>query len=224
VEPGPVRTEAEPGTLKPRRWHRRLFWLALAAVLVASAWFFRAPILTGAARFLDVSESPQKVDYVLVLGGDHDTRPFVAAALVKAGWAREALIPADTGGLPPAEIPGTPEHEIMRRVLIARGVRPESITLLQGHARSTREEAAELAAFLHDRPDCSVIVVTNGYHTRRARMHFDRALGNRIASVHFVAAPTEGYDETNWWRSDQGCVQYMSEFIKLAWQSVGGTE
>jgi uncharacterized SAM-binding protein YcdF (DUF218 family) len=224
VEPGPVRTNAPPGPVKRRRWPTRLFWLALVVLLGLSTWFFRTPLLIEAGRFLDVSESPQKVDYVYVLGGDNDTRPFTAAALIKAGWAREALIPGEsvspavTNGLIP------PEHEIMRRVLIARGVRPESITILPGQASNTREEAAELAEFLRDHPDCTVAVITNGYHTRRARMHFVRALGDRIASVHFFAAPTDGYDATNWWHDDRGLIQFTNEFVKLAWQSVGGTD
>jgi uncharacterized SAM-binding protein YcdF (DUF218 family) len=60
-----------------------------------------------------------------------------------------------------------------------------------------------------------VAVVTTGYHTRRARRTFRQVLGADAARVRFVAAPTDGFDETNWWRSEQGVRCYLTEYVKL---------
>jgi uncharacterized SAM-binding protein YcdF (DUF218 family) len=205
----------------PRRWLRRLRWPLLTLLVGAALWLFRAELLEGAARFLDVSEPPRKVDYVMVLGGDYNTRPFVAAALVKTGHASAALVPTVAANPRPSAV-GLSEHEILRRVMLVRGVAAESIVLLPGNATSTQEEAGALAEFLQTRPDCSVAVITNAYHTRRARMLFARVLGERMQRIHFVAAPTDGYDATNWWRTSTGTAQYLNEFFKLGYYSLGG--
>src|SRR6516162_5700003 len=73
---------------------RRLRWLVLSVFVVALLVLYvsRNPVLTAAARFLDISEPVQATDYVMVLGGNVQIRPFVAAALLNAGLARKALV------------------------------------------------------------------------------------------------------------------------------------
>jgi uncharacterized SAM-binding protein YcdF (DUF218 family) len=195
----------------------RLGCLGLLAVLLYAS---RGCYLPAAARFLDVSEPPRRVDYALVLGGGSGTRPFVAAALFKAGLARRILVPRVKpapevrDGLAPAD------HEVMRRVLRARGVPAEAILLLGEECDSTADEARALGAFLAAEPPARVAVVTNGYHTRRARSIFRRALGESAAALVFVAAATDGFDETNWWRFESGVRTYANEYVKLAVQLV----
>src|SRR5437867_1821741 len=76
---------------KPTRRKRWLVLLVFAAVLLALI-AGRRPVLVAMARFLDVSEPAQPTDYVMVLGGDMQIRPFVAAALLNAGLARKAVV------------------------------------------------------------------------------------------------------------------------------------
>lgn len=206
---GPRRGSA----LKGRRW--RLGCGVLLALLVG-LYLGHPWLLAGAARFLDVSEPPQPTDYVLVLGGGSDTRPFVAAALVNRGLARQVLVPRVK---PYAEVEQgdrPSEETITCGVLRARGVPEDAIILLDGACASTRDEAAALARFLDGQPGMTVAVVTTDYHTRRARAIFRKVLGERAAGLHFVAAPSDGYDAGNWWRFEDGFVAYSNEYVKLA--------
>ena len=172
-------------------------------------------LLPAAARWLDVSEPPAPVDDVMVLGGESRIRPFVAAALFNKGLAKRVLIPtvkpspAVVEGLVPAE------DEIIYQVLRKRGVPADAIVRLPGEVDSTADEAAALGRYLEDKPDHSVTVVTTCYHTRRVRWIFRKQLGARANQVHFVGGPTDGYDTSNWWRSETGTRQYMNEFVKL---------
>jgi uncharacterized SAM-binding protein YcdF (DUF218 family) len=220
---GPVREDVAIGShhnssVTPRRirWKR---W-ALVVATALSVWLARAPLLMWAGRSLDVSEPPRWSDYVLVLGGDHDQRPAVAAALYKAGLTGQILI--TVGRASPEVAAGLvePDHEVVRRVLCARGVPDTAIILLAGPVDSTLEEAVRLGRFLEDHPGGVVTVVTSDYHTRRSRLLFQR-VNLRGAGVHFVGAPTEGFDATNWWKSEDGCSAYLSEFVKLAAYSLG---
>jgi uncharacterized SAM-binding protein YcdF (DUF218 family) len=204
------------------RWLWRLGWLALFGVLCLALYLCRAQLLLWAGQFLDVSDPPRGSDYVLVLGGGCETRPFVAAALVKSGRARTVLVPT-TGQLTQATaslVP--PEHEIIRRVLVARGVPADSIVLLPGAVSSTLDEARALREFLDEHPDSTVAVVTHPFHTRRARVLFGRVLGPRLSQLHFVTAPAESYGANNWWQTENGTVAYLSEYVKLAYCLLGG--
>jgi len=50
-------------------------------------------VLPPLARFLDVSQTPRATDYVLVLNGDPETRPFAARPWF--GWSvKEVLLTA----------------------------------------------------------------------------------------------------------------------------------
>ncbi|OAI50956.1 hypothetical protein AYO44_05190 [Planctomycetaceae bacterium SCGC AG-212-F19] len=203
--------------MKHPPWARRLRWPGLLLVTLGLLYLLRGTFLPQVAKFLDVSETSGQVDCVLVLGGGRETRPFVAAAMLKTGRARMVLIPtvrkaieAERGLMPD-------EHEIIRRVLLARGVKAEAIVLLAGEVASTFDEAHALQHFLADHGDASIAVVTNWYHTRRARLVFDRILGAQATRIHFVSAPTDDFDATNWWQSEQGINMCIHEYVKLAY-------
>jgi uncharacterized SAM-binding protein YcdF (DUF218 family) len=178
--------------------------------------------LTAMGRFLDASDTPAPVDCVLVLGGDHDHRPQVAAALFKAGLARQVLVPVlrkkagvDAGNALPSE-------EIVRCMLIARGVPIGAIVFLDGEVDSTSDEATALARYLDSHRGLSIAVVTTDYHTRRARWTFQRHIGDRASSLRFIAAPAHGFDATNWWHKEDGFVTYLNEYVKLGYYCVRG--
>jgi uncharacterized SAM-binding protein YcdF (DUF218 family) len=194
------------------RWLRRLLVLGTLGVLL---WFAVPQVLPGVAGYLDVSQPPHVVDCVMVLGGGVDSRPFAAAALIKAGRARQVLLPrvqldaaAQDGFLPP-------EQEITRQVLLKRGVPATAIRLLPGDVASTQDEARALAAYLADKPDLTVAVVTTTWHTRRARRVFEQVLGERATQLSFVGVPTDGYAPDDWWRHDDSFATYLTEYAKL---------
>ncbi len=221
---GPIRTEpalkpavgvtaSPPPTRRRWRWKR---WVALLAVL-AALWLGRAPLLTAMGRYLDVSAPPTAADFVMVLGGDHNYRPAVAAALYKAGLAHKVLVPAVHRGVDVIENLSPPEEEVIRGVLTACGVPERDIIILDSDVDSTENEATALARFLDDHPGASVTIVTTDYHTRRARWIFERRCGGRAPTLHFVSAPAQlGFSASDWWRSENGFTTYLNEYAKLA--------
>lgn len=172
--------------------------------------------MTGAARFLDDSDPPQQVDYVFLLSGGESTRPFVAASLVKAGFAGKVLLPMPKqfhnveAGLYPRE------ERITRQILLARGVSEKDILVLDDRVcEHTHHEAKTLLEFLEKHPNSKVAVVTNNFHTRRARLIITRELGDKVSQVIFIAAPTDGFDQSDWWHYERGVVTYSNEYVKL---------
>lgn len=194
------------------RWKGSALLLCLAVTLYGSRYY----VLRSAADFLDVTQPlTSPVDYVMVLGGGHDTRPFVAAALVKKGLARGVLVPSVAED--PDDDASASETEMIQRVLEARGAPPQAICRLPGACTSTADEAASLKTFLDAAAPCTVAVVTDASHSRRARWIFARVLGEHEGQVRFVAAPSNGFDKSAWWKTESGSVCYLSECLKFAY-------
>lgn len=223
MEPGPVPNAApQPAAPVKRRrpWLRRLVLLVLLLFLTVLLTVLLVPgwVLPPLARYLDVSETPERADFVLVLNGDPETRPFAAAALVRAGLVREVLLTRQRLTLESASVQEgamLSELEITERILLARGVTKDRIRILPGDVTSTADEARVLAAFLAEHPQATVAIVTNGFHTRRARMVFRKLLGDNAARVSFVGIPRDGADPENWWQTPHGCSVYVGEYCKL---------
>ncbi len=197
------------------RPRRLLCGIFLLGVLLALCVAMYPQWLRAMAHWLDVGTHPQRAEYVMVLNGGEDTRPFMAAALVKAGFARHVLI-VRTPPTPVAEdeiLP--PTYEINRCVLLNRGVPASNITILPGAATTTFDEAMALAAFLADKPKTRVLVVTNEYHSRRSRWVFARTLADRADQVRFISAPSDQIPMDYWWRDEEGSVTIIPEYLKL---------
>ncbi|MBX3439367.1 MAG: YdcF family protein [Planctomycetaceae bacterium] len=189
---------------------------ALTGVLLGAAFLFPSePVLTGLCRWLDVGEAAACADHVLLLPGDDTYRPLTVAAVIKSGLAGNVLIPetavpADVAdGLRPAT------HELLVQVLQHRGILRENIVCLTGASRTTFDDAHALSAYLENRPDDRVIVVTNAFHTRRARFIFRRVLGDQAQRLQFVAAPNPGFAEQTWWQNRSSANIVLAENLKL---------
>jgi uncharacterized SAM-binding protein YcdF (DUF218 family) len=164
---------------------------------------------------LDVGEKPQAVDVVMILPGDFNTRPFVAAALFKAGLARMVVTARNRPTVDVQTGVSLPQDEITRRVVVARGVPADRFLVLSMETTSTFDDAKALAAFVDAKKVASVAVVTNDYHTRRASWVFHQVLQDRDVKIHFVSAPTDGFSADNWWQVDNGFLSYANEYAKL---------
>lgn len=194
----------------------KLAAVPVVLVLLLGLYAVRRPILVQLGDWLDVGETPVHSEFVLALPGDEDTRPFVAAALAKTGFAERALIlpsqasPDEEDGLVP------PTSEITRRVYEARGVPEDRLVYLTGTSTSTFHDASIVRDHMREHaPDARLLVVTNHYHSRRARWIFRRVFGNDMARVTFVSAPIDGVTAENWWTRSEGLFNYTSEYIKL---------
>jgi len=197
---------------------RRKRWLTallIAVAVLALVYIGRRHLLPPVARWLNVAGAPRQADYVMVLPGDENVRPFVAAALVRTGHAEAVLVPTTETGPEVEDGIRPPTHEIIRRVLLHRGVPEEKIVILRAKSRHTTGDAQGLADFLEASPGASVSVVTSAYHTRRARFAFAGVLGERMDQVSFVATPNEGFSPEDWWQSPGGFVAIVGENLKL---------
>lgn len=215
-------TDLRQASTRQRRHHPWL-WGGLATVLLLGPtllYLAREPLLTAAARALTIDDAEPPADYLVVLGGDAETRPFVGAALYRNGFAPKVLIPEhksdriiDLGLIPSPSA-------LYRRILQLEGVPSKAIVQLPDVVDSSWDEARSLRRFLVSHPARRVIVVTSAEHTRRARWIFRKVLAGMPVEVRMAPAYHLRFDETNWWKDDEGALAYLHEYLKFCFYLV----
>jgi hypothetical protein len=71
---------------------RRVAAILLLVLLAGGVWREHAALLRGAAELWIVSDPITPADAVVVLGGDLEVRPFIAAELYKQGLVPKVLV------------------------------------------------------------------------------------------------------------------------------------
>lgn len=191
-------------------------------LLVVLAYAFRSQILTGIADLLVVNDPLHPADIIFVLNGDYNTRPFRASELYEKGLApviviaRSEMLPAEELGLAPNDT------DVSIGVMKALGVPPEKIVVLpvEGGTTSTFDEAIALRQYIESHNLHSLILLTSAFHTRRAKWIFDRELSGLPVRLEVAAVPHYGFDESDWWQSEDGLITLNNEYIKLVYYFV----
>jgi uncharacterized SAM-binding protein YcdF (DUF218 family) len=188
--------------------------IGIAIALLAAVWIAREPILSAMGQWLDVGVPPRRADFAMILTGDENTRPFVAAALVKKDWVRQALATQVKNPPGVADDDELACNENIRRIMRHQGIPSDRFLTLPGEATTTFDEAQALAAFLETRPDAKVLIVTNHYHTRRAKWIFSRMLPSTV-SISMISVPADNFDLREWWKNEKGWGIVTSEYLKI---------
>ncbi len=188
----------------------------ILALLAASAYAFRAQLLTRAAGFLVVANDPlQPADVLFVLNGDYNTRPFRAADLYRQGLA-PAVVIAQSANQPVQNL-GLLQNETSIAVAAMEklGIPSEKIVVLPGGVTSTYDEALALRRYVQEKGLHTVILVTSAFHTRRARWIISKELAGLGVTLQVSPVPYGGFDAANWWKSEDGLVTVNNEYVKL---------
>lgn len=212
----PTVPTAQPteGPADRRRWLVRLA-LVVATVAFSATYVTRAPLLSGVAYLLTVDTVAAPADYIVPLGGGAETRPFEAAALYKKRIAPRVLIfeyatnDVIRMGLASS---GT---ELYRRILEIEGVPDSAIQVIPGVVSDTWGEALAVRHVLPPGHPVRLVVVTSPEHTRRALWAFRKVFADTPVDIRMAPARNLRFNETNWWRHDEGVLTYMHEYLKL---------
>jgi uncharacterized SAM-binding protein YcdF (DUF218 family) len=196
---------------------------ALALVLVAAYWR-RDFLLVEIGRAWSVNDPAPKVDAIVVLGGGPDNRPPAAAELYRAGVAPRVLymdVKLTAGermeqrmGIEATESDGT------RLLLLTNGVPEKAIEKIGRQVASTYDEARAVREWARGTKVQSIEIVTDIFHTRRARWVFRRELKGTGIEIHMAGIPTEDYNATNWWQNEAGVIAFQNEIAKYLYYQI----
>ena len=173
------------------------------------------------ARLLIVKAPPTNADALLLLSGSSTIleRTHYAAALYFQHRTPKILLTNDNqmGGWS-AEDNRNPYYvEIASRELQRLGVPGRDIEVIGNTVSSTYDEANVLRDYTHGKNIHSILLVTSGYHSRRALRTFRHALAGSGIEVGLEPVPT-GWQTPNpavWWVTPRGWKLVAGEYLKL---------
>jgi uncharacterized SAM-binding protein YcdF (DUF218 family) len=184
-------------------------------VVAAATLFFTV------GTWLVVEDPLVHADVIVVLSGRLPERAIEAARIYKAGysdlvWISPPVSPVDE--LKTMKISYLGEDFYNEKVLIAKGVPPDSIRILDNPDANTEAEVRQIAEDLHNSDFHSVIIVTSKAHTRRVRTIWRKLVGTEPRMiVHYAEDDT--FDGAHWWRHTRDALDVMRETLGLlnAW-------
>jgi uncharacterized SAM-binding protein YcdF (DUF218 family) len=177
-------------------WRKKALWVVSFLVLVlALVLIFRKPLLTGYARLFSVHTATKGADAIVCLSGGKTTRVPETLRLWNQGYALSIYL--------------TDEKKMELKATW------ETIPSLGDGATSTFDEAEDVLAYGKSKGWKRIIIVTDEFHTRRARYAFEKIFEDSGIEVEVAGAPNEVFSDDDWWQSDSGISCYVLETIKF---------
>ena len=152
---------------------------------------------------------------VVISGGDTNARTDEAIRLYKSGWAPLIVFSGAA-----ADKDGPSNAEVMHQRAIDNGV-PAAAAAIEDQSETTRQNAQQVKERLTNLQAEEVILVTSGYHMRRAGLEFSRELGSVQVRNHPVASDRQWGDF--WWLTPWGWLLALSELVKIGAFYVGAS-
>lgn len=190
--------------------------LVIAAVIFGISSYLSPDDIADCAAVTESGNCRRADAIVVVSGGDTIARTDEAIRLFQSDWAPLIVFSgaaADKSGLSNAEA--------MRRHAIAKGV-PGEATVIEEQSETTKQNAEQVMSQLESLKVKDIILVTSGYHMRRASLEFSRQLGSDIEMRRHPVSSDKQWSAA-WWLTPWGWWLALSELVKIGLFFVGGT-
>ncbi len=146
---------------------------------------------------------------IVVSGGDTQARAQKGIDLYKDGWARTLVFSGAA-----QDKSGPSNAEAMRRQAISEGV-PSAHILVDEEAINTQQNAENTKSILTEQNFKSVILVTSGYHQRRASLEFQKQAQDAGVSVRNWPVGEDKDWGLFWWVTPRGWWLAGGELVKI---------
>ena len=198
---------------------RRFLITGTTIILLVTVSFFT---LSRAGSWLVVDNEPEHADAIVVLMGSVGDRMLQASELYKKGYAERVLmvntyVPASEFLLERGVYLKT-NAEQSKEIGVALGIPEESIDIVPGSARSTRDEAIALNLyFIENSSIRTIMIVTSSYHSRRSLAIFNRSTSYLDYPVRVIIIPSDytEFDYRRWYADRQSAKRVVMEYTRL---------
>ncbi|MGB4762853.1 MAG: YdcF family protein [Candidatus Saccharimonas sp.] len=197
------------------------YFIGFVVVLALSGWIIGSYLSPDDLAKCDTTPSAKAGcepagAIVAVSGGDTAARTAEAIKLYKNGWA-DLLIFSGAA----ADKSGPSNAEVMRNQAIDAGISPLKI-ITEENSQTTTENATETTSIFEEHGIESAIIVTSGYHERRATLEFERRATSVKLRSHPVA--TDKHWGPWWWLTPSGWMLAIPELVRSLILSTGGVD
>ena len=160
-----------------------------------------APTNTGTCQTVDA--------IVAVSGGDTKARVDEAVTLYKNGWS-DTLIFSGAA----QDKTGPSNAEAMKTIAVEAGVPAEDI-YIDEYAATTEQNAENVQKIFTQNNIQKVILVTSGYHQRRASLEFNKS-APEVTILNHSAESDDDWSAVWWWTTPRGWWLIGGELVKIA--------
>lgn len=157
-----------------------------------------------AGQVKSISPGELKADAIVVLTGGKG-RADVGLSLLRKG-SGEALI-----------LSGVNEDSDVESIFLGYMVNKaeKEKIILEKRSRSTYENAVEVRRIIEKKGFKSMILITSGYHMKRAEFIFKKIMPPDI-NIEPYGVSTPNFDENRWWEGNSLGIM-VAEFLKYYW-------
>jgi uncharacterized SAM-binding protein YcdF (DUF218 family) len=182
-----------------------LFKLGLKTLFLV-IFFIASLVLLG--HYLNLSQKPEPADAIVVLsGGDTKARTTAGIDLYKAGWANLLIFSGAA-----ADPNSKSNAEVMKEQALSAGV-PASSIIIDEKSANTSENARQVSKKISELKLNKVILVTSGYHIRRAKAELQSQ--NPSLKIIPYTSKDGNWSPDTWWLTPYGWWVTPAEAIKL---------
>lgn len=193
-----------------------VIFLIMGVILIKGISAYLGPDgLRNCQPYPSTNTDCQAVDAIVAIsGGDTEARTAQAIDLYKHEWAPLLVFSGAA-----ADKSGPSNAEAMKRQAIAEGVPADKI-LIDETSETTKQNASNSIALFDQYRIRSVILVTSGYHQRRAGLEFGHRAGMAIKIINHPVQSDKQWGPM-WWMTLTGWYLTVSEMIKIILFYVG---
>ncbi len=181
--------------------------IAVALIIVGISIYLQPNSFLGCSETPSEKNGCHKADAIVVVsGGDTEARTAMGIDLFQRGWANYLVLSGaalDTSG---------PSNAAAMKLQAEEAGVPDYAILIDEESMNTQENAEKTQSIIKERQLDDIILVTSGYHQRRASLEFNKlATGDAVRS-----APTTDSDwDWYWWATPRGWWLAGSELVKI---------
>lgn len=196
-------------------------WL-IGIILIFSGLVVGLSIYLQPNSFVGCSDKPiantecDSADAIVVVsGGDTEARTAAGIALYEQGWAEYLVLSGAA-----LDKTGPSNAATMKAQARQAGV-PESAILIDEEAANTQQNAENAQSIFSERSFQDVILVTSGYHQRRASLEFNKRADSTVIRNYPVVNDSDwGWF---WWLTPRGWWLAGGEMVKIIAFYLGAT-
>lgn len=164
---------------------------AVAGILVLITLFLQPNDFVGCGDEPNGQDNCRKADAIIAIsGGDTQARTAEAIKLYQNGWGDRLIFSGAA-----QDKSGPSNAAAMSAQALAAGV-PAEVIDIEEDAATTQENAANSQTIFERNDIQSVILVTSGYHQRRASLEFSQLAQEKTIILNH---PTDDKDWNTWW-------------------------
>ena len=185
-----------------------IFPILLTAIIVGLSIYLQPDDLRNCNDTVSTLSPGTAVGAVVaVSGGDTNARTDEAIRLYKNGWS-DTLVFSGAA----QDKTGLSNAAAMQARAISAGV-PQSAIVLDEYSATTKQNAENVQTIFASRNIRSIVLVTSGYHQRRASLEFAK----RASSVTVLNHPVSQDKDWSmwWWTNPRGWYLAVSELVKI---------